>query len=194
LRQRDLPPRLDAVPIGPRAFSLDEYHRLLDGSVLKRGSRTELLEGEVFEPAPRTERQASAIALLRRRLDQSLPAPFALRADEPLTLSNETELSPSLAIVHADTVSRSVRHPASATLVIEVADTDLEHLRGRHVPAYARANVSEVWLVNLVDRRVELTWKPAAGVFQDMMVLDAPDSVSSRALPSLAISFGQLFG
>lgn len=182
------------MPPAPRAFTVDEYHRLLDTNVLRRGSRTELLEGTLYEPDERTERQASAAALLRRRLDQSLPSPFILRADEPLTLSNTTELRPALAVVNTDTLARSVRHPSTATLVLEIADTDLEHLRLTHVPAYARANVAEVWLVNLVDRRVELTWKPGTGGFQDMMVLDTPDAVGSRAVPSLSISFAQVFG
>jgi len=181
------------VPFAPRTFSVDEYHRLLDANVLKRGSRSELLDGVIYEREPRTDRQATACLSLRRRFDQSLLASLTLRADEPLTLAAGTELFPALAVLSNAELASNVRHPSTATLVVEIAAVDLERVRDGHLPAYARAGVNEVWLVNLVDRRVELAWKPSVNHYQSAMVLEAPESVTSRALPGLTIPFAQVF-
>ncbi|MCU0696296.1 MAG: Uma2 family endonuclease [Myxococcaceae bacterium] len=178
----------------PRRFTLDEYHRLLEGAVLRRGSRTELLDGVLLERGERTERQAQAITLLHRRLGQLLPPGVSLRADEPLTVSQDTELTPALAVVPSDVAARAVRHPATATLVVEVADTDLERVRKGHVRAWARAGVHELWLVNLVDRRIDVLWKPDAEAFQDAMVLATPTTLTSRSLPGVTLAVGALFG
>ncbi|MBL8919278.1 MAG: Uma2 family endonuclease [Myxococcaceae bacterium] len=179
----------------PRPFSIDEYHRLLDLNVLKRGSRTELLDGLVLERPLRTDRQASIAAQLHRRLDQGLPASFLLRAEEPLTLANDTELIPAFSLVTRADAARAVRHPMTASLVVELADAlDLERVRDGHLPAYARAGVAEVWLLNLVDRRAELVWKPSGGAFHDTMVLDAPLTLTSRAIAGLSVSGAGLLG
>lgn len=183
------------MPATPRPFSIDEYHRLLDLNVLKRGSRTELLEGVIVERALRTDRQAAVTALLHRRLDQSLPPGFQLRADEPLTLGADTEVTPAFAVVSRADASRFLRHPATAALVIEVADAlDLDRIRALHVPACAKAGVAEVWLLNLVDGRLEAVWKPAGSTYQDAMVLDAPVTLTSRAVPGLAVQGAGLVG
>lgn len=181
------------MPDAPRSFSVDEYHRLLDANVLSRGARTELLTGLIYEREPRAERLAAACLALRRRFDQGLLASLTLRVDEPLTLAGDTELFPALAVLSSAELASNVRHPSTATLVVEVVEADLERARDRHLPAYARAGVSEVWVVNLVDRRVELGWKPGGDHYQSAMVLDAPASVTCRALPGLSIGFSQVF-
>lgn len=179
----------------PRPFSIDEYHRLLDLAVLRRGSRTALLAGVLLERPLRTARQSTVTSLLHRRLDQALPPGFHLRAEEPLTLSNDTEVTPAFSVVSHEDVGRTVRHPTTASLVVEIADAlDLDRVREGHVPAFARAGVGEVWLLDLVDQRFELLWKPAGGAFQDAMVLDAPVTVTSRVLPSLSIQATGLLG
>lgn len=177
----------------PRRFSLDEYHRLLDGEVLRRGSRTELFEGLLLEGTIRTERQAQTMGWLRPRLDQALASSFVLRVDEPLSLAGTSEVSPPFSVVPLEAMRRTVRHPASASLVVEVVDVELERIRQR-VPLYARAGVDELWLVNLLDRQLEVLWKPAAETYQDALTLTAPQTLTSRAVPQLTVPLAGLFG
>lgn len=167
---------------------------MLDGHVLRRGGRAELLDGLIIERPRRTEREAVSTSLLQRRIGQVLPATFQLRADEALTLSQATELCPPFSVVSHDEASRSVRHPSSATLVIEIAVSDIERLKPAHVAAYARAGVQELWLLDLRDATVEVLWKPSAGAFQDAMVLTAPVTLTSRVLPDVSVNLAQVFG
>lgn len=182
------------MPLPPRRFSVDEYHRLLDAQVLRPGARTELLRGVIVERPVRLERAARVVGLLHRRLDQALSGGVVLRRDEPLTLSDDTELAPALSVVSREALSRAVRHPKTATLVVEVLDEALEQVSAEHPAVFAAGDVQELWLVNLVDARVEVHWKPVDGAYQDVMVLDGPATLGSRALPGVQVSAAQLFG
>ncbi len=44
--------------------------------------------------------------------------------------------------------------------MIEVADTSLAYDRDEKLPAYGRAGIPEVWLVNLADESIELYRDP----------------------------------
>ena len=46
-------------------------------------------------------------------------------------------------------------------LVIEVADSSLEYDRETKLPLYAKANIPEVWLVNLIESIVEIYSNPS---------------------------------
>lgn len=176
-----------------RRFSVDEFHRLLDENVLRRGSKTELLEGLVVEPRERTERRVTALSLLRGRCDQATPAEYALRVDEPLTLSDDTELWVDFAFVTHERVRRSVRHPATASLVIELIDGDFDDVRASRLPHFAAGQVGEVWFIDLRDGRVEASWKFTDGQYHDALVLDRPATLTARTVPSVSLSLAGIF-
>jgi Uma2 family endonuclease len=45
-------------------------------------------------------------------------------------------------------------------LVVEIADSTLERDRAYKAPIYARAGIPEYWIVNLVERRLEIYRDP----------------------------------
>jgi Uma2 family endonuclease len=51
-------------------------------------------------------------------------------------------------------------HPSQPTLLVEVADTSLIFDRERKGSLYARARLPEYWIVNLVDRVLEVYRDP----------------------------------
>jgi Uma2 family endonuclease len=46
-------------------------------------------------------------------------------------------------------------------LIVEIAQTGLRLARGRKAAAYARARIADYWIVNLIDRVVEVHREPA---------------------------------
>jgi Uma2 family endonuclease len=52
-------------------------------------------------------------------------------------------------------------HPTRPALIVEVADSGLRLARGRKAAAYARAGIADYWIVNLVDRVLEVFREPA---------------------------------
>jgi Uma2 family endonuclease len=86
-------------------------------------------------------------------------------------------------------------HPTAADvlLLVEVADSSLAWDRGPKLALYARHAVPEVWVVDLVNRAVEVGREPGPEGFVER--LDLSEGVITPALvPGLAIDLMVLFG
>ena len=59
-----------------------------------------------------------------------------------------------------DDYGDKVPGPPDCAIVVEIADTTLRRDRGQKKRLYARARVPEYWIVNLVDRQVEVYTEP----------------------------------
>ncbi len=79
-------------------------------------------------------------------------------------------------------------------LVIEISDTTLQYDRKVKVPLYARAGIPEVWIVNLVDERVETFADPSEGAYQTAAAFSRDEEVQSRSLTALRLDASQIFG
>src|SRR5436853_3869857 len=98
-------------------------------------------------------------ALAVRAVEEALRRVFThgydIRVGMPLALGDEAEPEPDVAVVRGHV--RDYRtHPLTAALVVEVADTSLEFDRARNAARYASGEIPEYWIVNLVDRQVEV--------------------------------------
>ncbi|MEW6284048.1 MAG: Uma2 family endonuclease [Candidatus Eremiobacterota bacterium] len=85
-------------------------------------------------------------------------AGFHVRCQLPLSVSEYSEPEPDFAVVPRG--EDWARHPPSAPLVIEVSDPSLDRDRGEKASLYALAGVAEYWVVNLVQRQVEIYTEP----------------------------------
>lgn len=71
-------------------------------------------------------------------------------------------------------------------LLVEVADSSLDHDRSIKGPIDAGANIAEYWIVNLVDHVVEVYTNPSASAYpqrQDYALADViPLSVAGQVV------------
>ena len=65
-------------------------------------------------------------------------------------------------IVRGTHTAYGERHPGpeDVALLVEVADSSLQYDRGTKKRVYARANVQVYWIVNLIDRQIEVYTEP----------------------------------
>ncbi|QRN97364.1 Uma2 family endonuclease [Archangium violaceum] len=181
--------------VAPRLFRLDEYHRLIDVGVLGEDERVELLEGVIVEMAPQGRAHALVVSRLNRFLTGVLGDAYSVRPQLPLSLAGDSEPEPDLAIVTRQEEESAPVHPRSALLVVEVADESLRRdrlLKGR---IYARAQVSEYWVVDVAGRAVEVYSEPDpdTGRYRTMRTLGVGETLSSSSLPGLALPVAELF-
>jgi Uma2 family endonuclease len=75
----------------------------------------------------------------------------------------KSEPEPDAAIVRGSPRERRGRHPGPAEIgvVIEVADRSLQRDRTVKGPIYAEAGLPEYWLINLVDKQIEVYSQPS---------------------------------
>ena len=149
-------------PVWPlRRFSVAEYRRWTESGRFAEDDNFELLEGWIVEKMPKNPPHDSRVTWAQSILEQALPPGWHCRNQCSLeTLDSVPE--PDLAIVRGGILDYATHHPTGAdtALVVEVADTSLSTDRGkRHV--YARAGISEFWIINIVDSQIEVFREPS---------------------------------
>jgi len=89
------------------------------------------------------------------------PDGWYVDSQEPITL-NDSEPEPDIAIVRGDTRDYLDRHPGARdlSLVVEVADSTRERDRTLKQRLYGRAGIPVYWIVNLVERQLEVYSQP----------------------------------
>jgi Uma2 family endonuclease len=117
----------------------------------------------------------------------------------PVALDEESEPEPDIAVVQGSRADLWNAHPARLSLAVEVAESSLDFDRNEKGSLYARAAIADYWIVNLVDRVVEVYRDPAPDAaalygwrYRSLEVLRATDSITLRAIPSARVAVRDL--
>jgi Uma2 family endonuclease len=142
-----------------KRVSVEEYHAMIRSGVFDDDDPIELLDGWLAEKMPEKPAHSAANGLLVDAIAALLPTGWHVISQEPIT-TLDSEPEPDLAVVRGKRRDYLDSHPRAAdvALVVEVADTTLARDRGVKKDIYARAGIPAYWIVNLVDRRVEVLW------------------------------------
>ncbi len=147
------------LPLTVRRWRRAEYDRLVSLGAFE-GERIELLGGELLVAEPQGAYHASAVATADYALRATLSPGWIIRIQAPVSLDDESEPEPDLAVVPGRPQDYRVAHPERPALAIEVAESSLEFDRGRKGSLYARAGIEHYWIVNLADRLLEIYATP----------------------------------
>lgn len=181
-----------------RRWTRAEVYRLLELGLLNndREEHLELLDGLLVNKVrPMTPRHATGMRLARQVLDAALPPEVSVWAVCPLALDDFNEPEPDVLVVRGGIEDYTAEHPrpADARLLVEVADDTLDFDRGVKAQLYARAGITDYWIINLVDRQVELHRDPTPdGFYQDVQTYGPEDTVGPLALADAEISVAAL--
>jgi Uma2 family endonuclease len=129
--------------------------------ILTEEDPVELLEGWLVPKMTKNPPHSSVARRLWRTLDRLLPAEYLALYQDPIT-TGDSAPEPDVCVVRGEEKAFEERHPAAAevALIVEVADTSLRQDRGPKKRLYARAAIPVYWVVNLVDRRIEVHTDP----------------------------------
>jgi Uma2 family endonuclease len=133
---------------------------MAEAGILAPGERVELIEGEIITMTPQESPHAAAGGLVEEALRVAFGPGFHVRSQRPLSLGLDSDPEPDAAVVRGTLRDYVKAHPTTAILVVEVSDTTLAFDRGRKSALYARAGIPEYWIVNLVDRILEVHRDP----------------------------------
>jgi Uma2 family endonuclease len=193
------PPRLplQGLQAGFRRFTVAEYHDLIRQGHLTEDDNLELIEGYLVHKMSRNPPHDGAILRLTNRLLRLLPAGWIARFQSGITLS-DSEPEPDGAIVRGDERTYDTRHPVPADfgIVIEVSESSLAADRTDKLRVYARAGIPECWIINLVDRQIEVYTvpsgpgvTPAYAARQDYPATDAvPLTLDGRPVGTIPVA------
>ena len=71
--------------------------------------------------------------------------------------------------------------------MIEVADSSLAYDRTIKMPLYARAGVPEAWIVNLIDRWIEVYRGPSTAGYTTLLKILSGKSIAPQAFDDVVV-------
>jgi Uma2 family endonuclease len=152
----------------------------------------ELLDGKIIDMSPIGPFHGGVTDYLNEFFVAASKGRWRTRVQNALQLDDHSEPQPDLVL--AKPIAYRQRHPRPEDdyLLIEIADTSLETDQEEKLPAYGRAGVSEVWIVNLNELTVEIYREPRFAGYSSKTVLRAGDQARPQAFPDVVVDVAEL--
>ncbi|MGH2361895.1 MAG: Uma2 family endonuclease [bacterium] len=182
------------VEVKTRRWRRVEYERLIGTGFFQPGDPVELVGGQLIVTEPQGSGHFAASRAVEEELRAAFGAGWEVRGQGPLALDEESLPEPDVAVVPGSYRDYVVGHPSQAVLVVEVSESSLALDRDHKGSLYARAGLADYWIVNLVDRVLEVYREPSPDPaasfgwrYRSVEVFGREASVSPLALPSAHI-------
>jgi hypothetical protein len=178
-------------------WTAKQYHKLADSGFF-RDLKVELIHGELFQLTTRPPHD-TAVCLTRITLASALGPEYAARDQKTLDLGRRYQLLPDVAIVVGHPRDYAKKHPTTALLLVEVADSSLRYDRKIKGHRYAQAGIADYWILNLVDRQLEVYRKPMPDPahpgryhYTEVTIIPASGRASPLARPDVVVAVQDL--
>ena len=101
-------------------WSIADYHQMIEVGVLDEDDRVELLEGKIVCMSPQRPFHAASVQRSSRLLFKLLGDRAEIRIQLPVTLGNDSEPEPDIAVVRFDENEYSFRHPEAPDIYLYI--------------------------------------------------------------------------
>lgn len=179
-----------------KRFSVEEYYQMFEAGVFGENARVELIDGEVFEMAAMGSRHAACIDRLNRLLSKLASQNTIVRVQCPIQLDDDSEPEPDVALLkfREDFYASGHPKPSDVLLAVEVSDTSLEYDTKVKLPAYARAGVPEVWVVDLNSDTIQIHSNPQTGEYRNTLRVRRGETFKAGSLSDTELAASNILG
>ncbi len=174
-----------------KLFTVEEYEELGRTNVIPEDTRVELIEGEIIHMSPIGDLHHACVKRLLHIFSKGLKSEEAiLGIQDPIILGNRSQPQPDVALLkpREDFYASGKPGAEDIMLLIEVADTSLQYDREEKIPLYAKYGIIEVWLVDVLSRKVEVYREPLGERYQSVEIYGIHQTISPLLFPEFEIS------
>ncbi|MFI5457918.1 MAG: Uma2 family endonuclease [Isosphaerales bacterium] len=169
------PPASAPAPLASSSvyrMTVDEYERLAAAGVLD-DPRVELIDGLLVKKMTQKPPHTWAVEAAHDHLERILPPGWFIREEKPVRIPRFDEPEPDLSVIRGTRDDYRGRHPGPGdiALLVEVAESSHDRDQGEKRAAYAQGGIPLYWIVNLIDRQVEIYSDLGAGDYRSSQVL-----------------------
>ncbi|MCG5059323.1 MAG: Uma2 family endonuclease [Limnoraphis sp. WC205] len=174
-------------------WSLDRYHEAIAKGSIREDDRIELLRGDLVVMSPEREPHAYYSRSVSDYLRELLGSQAQISEGHPITLPNNSEPEPDIAIVQPLAKEYLDHHPYPENIfwIIEFSQTSLEKDLGLKKSIYAQAKIQEYWVVNLNNTELKVFRNPINDDYTSELTL-ITGTISPLAFPDILIEVQQL--
>ena len=167
---------------------------MAETGVLRPDARVELLDGRIIDMSPIGPFHGDVTNYLVEIFTAASRGRWRTSVQNPLHLDEHSEPQPDLMLLKPAADYYRKRHPAPGDvfLLVEISDTTLELDREEKLPAYGRAGVAEVWIVDLNHAAIEVSREPHFTGYANRTVLREGDQAKPAAFPDVVVDVSDL--
>ena len=175
-------------------FNVNEYYRMAETGVLRPDARVELLDGKIIDMSPIGPFHGGVTNYLNQIFTTASKSRWLMSVQNPVRLDDHSEPQPDIMLLKPASDFYRKRHPQpeDVFLLVEISDSTLETDQEDKLPAYGRAGVAEVWIVNLNELTVEVYREPNFTGYGSKTILQAGDQARPLAFPDVAVDVAEL--
>ena len=179
-------------------WTREEYHAMAETGLISPDARVELIEGEMIPMSPQRRPHVTGVMLVSEVLRAVFGSDYIIQTQGPISLSRFSEPEPDVAVLKGS-IRDYHTHPTTAALIVEVSETTLGYDRTTKAGLYARADIPEYWILNLIDRQLEvhrhplpMDGPPLGYGYRDIRVLDASERLAPLAAPEREVAVADM--
>jgi Uma2 family endonuclease len=174
-------------------WTIEQYHELVNAGILI-DRRVELLSGDIIEMSPEGMFHAVYCGDAVDYLKQLLGNRAKVREAHPITLPNDSEPEPDIAVVMPAPHRYLEHHPYPADIfwLVEYADSTLTKDLQIKQQIYAAAGIQEYWIVNLQALEL-IIFRGMGNTGYETEARLVSGNISPLAFPDLNIKVRRLF-
>jgi Uma2 family endonuclease len=179
--------------ITPRRITVDEYERIGESGALAEPKKIELIDGYMVMKPPKSAEHCFSTNKARKAVERTLPPGWTWRQEDPVRIPQYDEPEPDVAIVRGSNADYMHRHPDASDvgLAVEVTRQSVSADR-QQGNIYGRSAIPVYWIVNLVDRQVEVYTDPGPGGYASRTDFhpgqQVPVVIDGRQVGQIAVS------
>ena len=185
-----------APPVERYRWAVDLYHQMIETGILGEDERVELIKGELTTMSPIGAEHSGTLKKLTEMLFDQLRKRAVISIQDPLQVDDYSEPQPDLALLapRRDFYKHSLPRPADVLLVIEVADSSLAYDRAVKMALYAGAGMPEAWIINLIDRWIEVYRDPSPAGYTTLLKILPGKSIAPQSFADVVVVVDELLG
>jgi len=169
------------VPALPTLYRLSvaQYEAMVASGVFTKRDRLHLINGFLVAKMTEYPPHAAACDGVRFAIEALLATGWYVRSDKPLKIPNCISVPEQDVVVARGTwrdYNQSHPEPSQVPLVIEVSSLSLHEDR-RMALVYGRGGVAVYWIVNLIDRQVEVHSDPGPDGYRTVLVFSSDQAI-----------------
>jgi Uma2 family endonuclease len=189
----------DHVGVPTKRWTRVQYERAIECGVFRDDERLELLDGVLVVKEPQSDPHLVAIDLVADVLRRAFGPGWLVRQQSHFASGRMSRPEPDVYVVPGSPRDYVHEAPTRPVLIVEVSKSRLWFDRGRKSAIYARTGVQDYWIVNLVERVVEVRRDPVrlplperGRGYRSTARFAAPDVITPLAAPQARIPVADL--